>query len=139
MFYTTFRFFVEIEGINEAQFDECSGLQAEIKTQPVTEGGRNDYIHQLPGRMEFQRIVLKRGIATMDLWNWFMDVTAGTITRKSITITLTGYQDMSKIIWNIAGALPVKWSGPDFKAGNNDVAFETIELIHQGFKMTISS
>jgi len=29
---------------------------------------------------------------------------------------------------------PVKWTGPQFKAGSAEVAFETIELIHKGLK-----
>lgn len=134
LFYTTYRFFVEIQGLTEAVFDECTGLQAEIDVMTVQEGGRNDYVHQLPGRMkEFPRLVLRRGIAGSTLWDWFSGVVAGKIERKSITITLNGYHGMTPIRWDVTGALPVKWSGPDLNAASSEVAFESIELIHQGF------
>jgi phage tail-like protein len=34
--------------------------------------------------------------------------------------------------WVFEKACPVKWSGPDLRAGSADVAFESIELVHRG-------
>lgn len=135
LFYTTYRFYVEITGITEGGFDECSGLTSEVDVLPWPEGGLNDYVHLLPGRVKQQsHVTLKRGIATPVLWQWFYDVTQGKIERKSLSIIVTGYQQMSSLRWDFAAALPVKWTGPELKAAANEVAFETIELIHQGFK-----
>ncbi|HEC98658.1 MAG TPA: phage tail protein, partial [Nitrospirae bacterium] len=36
--------------------------------------------------------------------------------------------------WNFSDAYPVKWTGPELRADNNTVAFETIELAHHGIK-----
>ncbi len=34
--------------------------------------------------------------------------------------------------WTFRDAYPVKWSGPSFKAGDNAIAIESIELAHNG-------
>ena len=37
--------------------------------------------------------------------------------------------------WTFENAYPVKWSGPQFKADDNAVALETVELAHEGMKI----
>jgi phage tail-like protein len=37
--------------------------------------------------------------------------------------------------WTFEQAYPVKWSGPQFKADDNAVAVETLELAHEGMKI----
>lgn len=134
-FYTTYRFFVEIQSITAAMFNQCSGLQTEVEVEEWREGGLNDVVHRLPVRVKpFSNLVLKRGIATLDLWNWHYNVIQGTIKRHNLSIYLIGYDDMTKVQWDVIGALPIKWSGPDLKADAGETAFETIELIHQGLK-----
>lgn len=134
--YAAYRFTVEIGSITTAMFDECRGLDTEVEVLEIAEGGRNDYIHMLPGRVKkpMARLVLKRGLGSADLWDWYSNVVQGTVTRQNISIILYGFKDMKNIRWNITDALPVKWSGPSLNAGSNEVAFETIEFIHRGFK-----
>jgi phage tail-like protein len=36
--------------------------------------------------------------------------------------------------WNIMRAFPYKWSGPELRADASDVAFESVELNHQGLE-----
>lgn len=132
MFYTTYRFRCEIQGITEATFDECTGLSMAVEVQQVREGGGNDYVRMLPGKMETSgNLVLKRGIATAELWDWFVNVAAGTVTRKSVTVIITGYDTMAEIRLNFEDTIPVKWQGPTLNAGTSEVAFETIELAHR--------
>jgi hypothetical protein len=46
---------------------------------------------------------------------------------------VTGYDSMPEVRWDVEGALPIKWVGPSFKSDTGAIAFETIELMHQGF------
>ncbi|HEX6289747.1 MAG TPA: phage tail protein [Herpetosiphonaceae bacterium] len=132
--YSTYRFMVEIKGITEAAFSECSGLQAETEIFEWQEGGRNGFTHRLPGRTKFSNLTLKRGIASAELWNWFNSSRLGKVKRYDISIILCGYQGYPEVRWNIADAVPIKWNGPTFKADANEVAVESIELIHNGFE-----
>jgi phage tail-like protein len=136
--YSLHRFWVEIQGINEAMFTECSGLQAEVELDEWKEGGLIGYVHRFPGRVKtFQNLVLKRGIATSDLWDWYARVASGrkgAIERQNMTITLKGTDDLPLIRWEIYQALPIKWIGPSLKSGSGEIAVETIEFIHNGFE-----
>lgn len=135
--YASHRFWVEIQGITEAAFSECSGLSAETDMDKVEEGGLNGYIHRLPGRTTFSNLTLKRGIATSALWDWYYAVTQGRITRRDLSIVMQGFVGSSgqaaTIRWNVSGALPFKWSGSPLKTDSSEVIVETIELVHWGF------
>jgi phage tail-like protein len=130
-----FNFHIEIEGLVTAGFSECSGLQAEIEAQSYSEGGVNGFEHQFWGRTKYPRLVLKRGLTQIDgLWNWYWDVTQGKIQRKNGTIYLQDGQHNPILAWHFMQAMPVKWSGPDMRADSATVAFETIEVVHQGLR-----
>ena len=131
--YASFRFRIEIGGLTIAQVSEVSGLQIETETEPYEEGGVNDYVHQLPKRTKYQHIILKRGITDLDeMWKWSQEVVSGKFKRKSGSIILINSSGEEKLRWNFLDAYPVKWTGPDFKADSNTVAFEAIELAHNG-------
>lgn len=133
--YTSFRFLIEIGGITVAQVSEVTGLQFEIETESYEEGGVNDFVHQLPKRTKYQHITLKRGITDLDdLWKWCQEVVSGKFERKSGSIILMSATGEEKWRWNFQEAYPVKWTGPDLKADSNTVAFEAIELAHNGIK-----
>lgn len=131
-------FYVEIEGINVAQFSEVNGLQIEIETESYREGGKNDFVYNFPKGIKYQPLVLKRGITDVDeLWKWYKEVRDGKIARKNVTIRMyKSYKDMkakdAKWSWTFQKAYPIKWTGPALKADSNTIAFESIELVHQG-------
>ena len=131
----SFRFLVEIQNVLVGGFSEVSGLQIETEVDTVEEGGVNDFVHLLPKRTKYQNLVLKRGLTDSDaIWNWYHDVINGKIVRKSGYIILMNSEGVEKWRWNFIDAYPVKWTGPDFRADNNNVAVETLELAHKGIK-----
>lgn len=133
--FMSFRFRVEIDGITFAQMSEVTGLQIETETESYEEGGVNDYVHQLPKRTKYQKIILKRGITELDqMWQWYQDVVNGKFERKSGAIILLDATGEDTWRWNFSAAYPVKWSGPDLKADSNTIAFETVELVHNGIR-----
>lgn len=139
--FLSFAFWLEIDGITEAMFSECAGLQVETEMLSWEEGGLNSFVHMLPGRAKFSNLTIKRGVAAEGLWRWFSDCMCGTIQRRSLSIFLRDINHMGsgepkQIRWDVVDALPIKWSGPDFRASSSDVAFETVELAHHGFKRT---
>jgi phage tail-like protein len=117
-------------------YTEVSGLTAEIEVMTYNEGGRNDSVHKLPTRMKHPNLVLKRGVTTVkDLEAWLEDSFMGP-TRKEITLTMYN-QRLDKIrTWSFKNAYPVKWTGPSFNSGQNAVATEAIEIVHDGIKLT---
>jgi phage tail-like protein len=41
--------------------------------------------------------------------------------------------------WNFYNACPTKWTGPEFDASSDNVAFESIELVHEGISQPLLS
>ena len=132
--YLTFNFQVEIQGLVVGGFSEVSGLQVEIEVEDYREGGLNDYIHKLAGPTRYpSNLVLKHGLTDVDgLWKWQREVTQGVIKRKNGSIVFLDSTGEERWRWNFSGAYPVRWVGPELRAGSADVAVETIELVHRG-------
>jgi len=134
--YLGARFFVEIEGVDQGGFTECTGLQAEVEVTDYQEGGNNGYVHKLAGRTKFTNVVLKRGVTdSTDLWDWFQDVSRGQIERKDVSVVLYNSELEEVRRWNLREAFPSKWVGPAFNATTPAVAIESLELAHHGFEV----
>ena len=131
--HPAFNFFIEIEGILTAGFTECSGLQVETKVESYQEGGLNEYVHTFRGRTACPPLVMKHGLTILDgLWTWHQELIQGKVKRKNGTIYLLNSRHIPVTWWNFKGALPVRWTGPELRANSSEVAFESIELVHQG-------
>ena len=140
---------VEINGVVVAEFTEVSGLEAEVEVFEYIEGGNNLFTYKLPGRVKYPNVTLRHGITdTTDLWDWFYMVMNRTvektktpkepidpIERKNITLIQYDGSGTKKREWNLVNAYPVKWTGPSFKADENAITIEAIELVHQGLTM----
>lgn len=124
-----FRFLVEVDDIKQGVFTECTLPVIEWEMTEVKEGGLNSHTHQLPGRRKGAKVTLKNGLAKVGLLEWYLKCMGEPpFTRRSVTITLFNSANKPVITWNIAEAFPVKWTGPDLKAGENSIAIQTLEL-----------
>ena len=128
--YRNFNFVVEIGGITQAGFSDCSGFGASTDPIEYREGGENTHSRKLPGQTKYPNIVLKWGLTdSRELWNWYQDVIRGKIQRLNGRIVVRDLDGVTeKVSWNFFDAWPTKWDGPDFSAKGNDVAIETLEL-----------
>jgi len=135
--YLSFHFLVEIEGLVIGGFNEVTGLTVEVEVEEYREGGLNAYIHKLAGPVRYpNNLVLKHGLTDSDtLWNWHQDVASGNIQRKNGSIILLDSAGEEQWRWNFVDAYPVRWVGPDLRAGSAEVAIETLELVHRGLSV----
>ena len=141
--FATFKFHIEIEGIEEAAFTECSGLEMSTEIFEYHEGGLNEFSHKLPGRTKLSNITLKRGLSKSNkLYDWYFKMEekllqGSSITRKQVTITLySTVNKQEKKSWTLQNAFPVKWGGPGFKSGEATVCIETLEFAHHGITLS---
>ena len=134
--YLAYRFKVEINSQLVGGVNEVTGLALETSVETFQEGGVNSYERQLAGPTKFpSKLVLKRGLGDADdLWKWYQNVMAGKIERKDLTITLKDEAGDDRWHWTFSKACPVKWTGPNFQATSNQVAFESLELVHEGLQ-----
>ena len=132
--HAAFRFAVQIEGITEAMFTECTLPTLEVEVHQQMEGGLNNAVHHLPGRVKAGKITLKRGISSSDkLLAWYMDIAQGKISSSRRTVSVVMYDSLLEEVmrWNFEGAFPSRWTGPSFVSGNSALAIETLELSYQ--------
>ena len=132
--FRNFNFLVQIDGIIQASFSECSGVSSTTEVIEYREGGNNTTVFKLPGKTSYGDITLKWGITdNLDLWNWRQQVIDGDIQRKHgalIVFSLDGGTEVAR--WNFHNAWPTKCELPSFTAKGNDVAIETLVLAHEG-------
>lgn len=131
--YLNYNFLVEIDGITQAAFKECSGLDSTTEPVQYRQGGENNTIRKLPGKTTYSDIVLKRGLTDSDeLWKWRKTVIDGKAERKNGSIIVLDTTGVEKLRWNFIEAWPTKWEGPAFDANANDIAIETLTIAHEG-------
>jgi phage tail-like protein len=139
---TAATFLFEVDGVEIGRFMEVSGLEVSVGVEEVEEGGENNYVHKLPGRMTWPNISLKRGITQNDTLLEWLNKSSGEqfaangnrLTRSTAAITLIGPSAERLRSWEFDGAFPVKWKGPDFAVSSNDMATEELEITHHGFR-----
>ncbi|HIU44203.1 MAG TPA: phage tail protein [Candidatus Ventrousia excrementavium] len=136
--YRNFRFRLEIDGLDAGSFSEVSGFDA---TMDVVEyrAGDDPAITptKLPGLIKYGNITLKWGSSeTMVLYDWLIDITEGTIEKKTVTLTALDEEGSPAASWRCINAWPVKYTAPDFNGTSSEIAVETIELAHEGLTRT---
>jgi len=132
--YRAFNFQLEIDGIPLGAFSECSGLTADGDAVDYREGtDMQPSVRKLVGLRKYTNIVLKRGY-TLDksLWDWYGNIHNGVADRRNVTIILMDEAHVAVIRWHAENAWVNKIEGPSFKASGNEIAIESVELVHEG-------
>jgi phage tail-like protein len=134
--YKGYNFLVEIDGITQAGFQECSGLESTAQMVEYREGTDPPHTRKLAGLNSFSPISLKRGVTDSDeLYQWHRRALEGANPdRKSGSIVLLDETGQEQIRWNFHRAWPSKWTGPSFNATSNSVAVESLEIMHEEIK-----
>lgn len=133
--YRNYGFLVEIDGITQAGFSDCSGFGSSTDPVEYREGGENGTVRKLPGLTKHTNITLKWGLTdSRELYDWYREIVTGKIDRKNGSIVVLDTDGKEKVRWNFFQGWPAKWDGPDFSAKGNDVAIETLEIAHEGIE-----
>ncbi len=132
------RFALEIAGIEQASFQECTGLQIVTEVFEYKEGGLNSYSHRLPGRTTYSNVTLKWGSTdSPDLLDWYNKLITAEKkkdARRHVSIIQYDEKPTEMRRWNLKFAYPVKWVGPSFNSATSALAIETLELAFSEFE-----
>ena len=126
-----FRFLVEIDGIVQAGFADCSGLSSTIESIEYREGGDSLTVRKLPGKISYADITLKWGLtATRELYDWHAQCASGSLPlpRKNGSIVLLDRSGQEAVRWNFFAAWPTKWEAPSLSAKGNEMAIATLTV-----------
>jgi phage tail-like protein len=86
--YLNFNFLVEIDGETAAGFNEADLPEGRIEAVAYREGtDRTSAPRLLPGRVEYGRLVLRRGfVGDAALFQWWQSVAQGNLDRRNLSI-----------------------------------------------------
>jgi phage tail-like protein len=114
-------------------FQKVSGLRATVNTLPVEEGGQNLYVHRLPGRIQYENLVLERGLVVGSPLAIEFNVAMSLFKFSPSNVLVTLLDDAAIPIagWLFLNAYPVTWRVSDLDATTNTVVIETLELAYQ--------
>src|SRR5690349_12003779 len=123
-------------------FTEVTGLDFETEVIEYREGNNPTYNkHKQPGLTKYSNVTLKRGTVLEDfeffkLWRETAKFQESNkikkVFRRDITIKLLNEEHKPIITWTLENAWPSKVQSTDLKADGNEVAIETMELVHEG-------
>lgn len=139
------RFYFEADGLTDKQILEVSGLSSETpaaggdKVLGSTKGAIN-MRQAAPTRTKFGQVTVKVVATTnKDLYTWYEDCNKNSggasnwsSNRKAASVSVYDQAGGMKARWEMQNSYPVKYEGPKLEASSNDVANETITLVHEG-------
>jgi len=137
------KFHFQLEwGGTRVGFTEVSGLDFETEVIEYREGNSPAYHKsKQPGLTKYANITLKRGTFLGDFeffeqWKkTFMFQEGKEKFRRDVTIKLLNEEHQPIISWTLSKAWPSKIQSTDLKADANEVAIETMELVHEGLSI----
>lgn len=122
-------------------FQEVSGLDIQSEEIKYRHGDSPEFsVIKMPGMKKVGNITMKKGIFKGDnkFWDWFKQIKMNTIKRLPVTIGLPDETGKTTMVWTLTNAWPTKITGTDLKSEGNEVAIESIEIVHEGLTITNS-
>ena|SRR6476659_4619264 len=138
-FYQTVNFHFKVDfnfdpkdGI-DVRFQSVTGLDSNLDTETIKEGGENRFEHVLPVRRKYGPLTLKRGLLKPNdskLTKWLKETFDGNIVKpvETVNITLLGEDHQALMYWTINNVWPRSWKVGELNAERGEVLIETLEL-----------
>jgi phage tail-like protein len=116
----------------DIRFQKVSGLSGEVKTQPLAEGGQNLYTHRLPTRVDYNNLVLERGmvIGSILLSEFNAALSLFKFKPSNVMVTLFNDDKQPLAAWMFLNAYPVKWATSNLDAEQEGLVIDTLELAY---------
>ncbi len=138
--YLGFHFKVEFGGLiskNDIRFQSVDGLNVEMETETIKEGGENRFEHTVPVRTKYSNLVLKRGVFRPDdsfVTEWIMlNFQHMVISPIDMLVTLLDETNKPLVNWQIMNAYPVNWKVSPLDAEKGSIVVESLELSYNYF------
>ena len=134
VFFRAFQFVVEIDGIQNARFQEVGGVDATTDVVEYREGGDILGTRKFPGQTKHSNLTLKRGYTSdTQLFDWFSDVMTGRTEkiRKNISVVQLDMAGQEVLRWHLYQAFPMKYTAASYNAKGNDLSIESLEVAYE--------
>jgi phage tail-like protein len=136
--YRNFRYLLEIDGIAQAGFSEATIPEASTEPIEYREGNEAPTVRKLSSLNAYGNLTLQWGVTTdsMALYEWWTLVEQGKVdeARRSIAVIVLDEEGEPGARWQFRNAWPQQYDAPDLSATANEVAIESLEIVHEGME-----
>src|SRR5262249_32197341 len=131
--YRAYNFKLEIQGVSQGHFTECTGLGIRITDIKYREGGTSQVVLRLPGQVDYGDVTLRYGLtSSTELWTWFKTALTGKVERRNVSIVMLDSDGVTEVLrWNLVNAWPAQWRGAPLDALSQEAAIETLTLVFE--------
>lgn len=120
----------------DVRFQKVSGLTATVSTTTVEEGGMNLHSYRLPKKVQYDNLVLERGMVIGSPLNIEFNIAMSRFKfiPSNVLVNLLDESGIPLAAWLFFKAYPVKWSVSDLNADESRVVIDTMELAYTRFQ-----
>ena len=125
---------VQILGMADAHFKNCSGINVRVETISVCEGGDHGSERKMPGRISHASITLERGLtSSKELWDWMQSVLSRPpVQRKTVSILLLAPDGVTEQLrYTLHDAWPCAYSVQQLNSAHSLIAIHALELAYE--------
>ncbi len=119
-------------------FMAVSGLGTSVEVVASRDGASkvNTSI-ALPGLQQFSPVVLTRAIEPGDngFFEWMNATSFQQAEKRDVTVSLLNARHEPVVVWRLMAAFPSRLEYGPLHAQGNDLATETLTLVHQGMRV----
>ncbi len=133
-YLSNFHFRVDWGG-NRTGFMEVTGLGMGVAVAPYREGASPEFAAMLTsGQKHYSPVVLKRAMVAgdNDFYHWINTAQVGDVERRDVLISLLNSQHEPAMVWKLSRAFPSRLDYSPLNALGNDLAMESLTLVHEG-------
>lgn len=137
--YRNNRFMLEIDGVNRAGFSTANLPENSTEVIEYREGNeKRPTARKLSSLNDYGTLTLEGGTArdAKALFDWRKLVEDGKVdeARTTVAVLLQDEEGQTGARWEFRNAWPRQYDAPDLDATGNDVAIESIEIVHEGME-----
>lgn len=137
-----FHFSVSFTGLAQFKedilFQSVSGLNVDIQTETIKEGGENRFEHNVPTRNKYSPLTLNRGLFNpkkSGLTQWCVDAFEKMVYKPiDLEVMLLNEKHETMMYWKVIHAWPKSWKIKELNAEKSEVLIETLELNYNRFE-----
>ncbi|MBL7828075.1 MAG: phage tail protein [Saprospiraceae bacterium] len=143
--HVSFHFEVSFNGIGQkaldAKFQSVAGLEVQLETESIKEGGENRFEHTIPLRRKYSNLTLKRGaLGAVDgslLYDWCKRAfQLEQIRTVNLDVILLNQDHKALMKWKVINAWPKSWKMGELNAEKGEILIETLELVYNRFEFS---
>ncbi|MEM7587014.1 MAG: phage tail protein [Acidobacteriota bacterium] len=116
----------------DLRFQSVKGLGAVVATGCYPEGGQNLYAQRLPTGVDYEPLVLERGLVVDSALDRTFDEAMGLFkfSPSNVLVSLLNEAKDPVSAWLFQNAYPLRWATSDLDAGAKRVVVDTLELAY---------